>query len=545
MLDEDALCSLVPTVPRDRVRALAAVAGSDVQGLVDRLLDLSASLGDDAVDATGDAWGTEPHHHGVPHDSANSPRLGERCLTHGSTAFARLPAELLSALLARLTLSAMGSFSLTCKEARALVYTYVSTEVISICQPRQLRGWSVRRCLGLFGAARGLRRLEVSAQGAHGSSLLLRAFDLGVMRTLEHLCISSAGADTAAEAGGGLSGSEVADQDAVAEILYELPAQLTQLVSLMLVDCPALNDALAERLAALPNLTQLCLDGNRQISQEVVSTLLHKSVGGLRAASFAFCGDRLQAHRAAGVSTEPRRASAAAAAGLMGLASGPAATAAAADAVVFSAMHNAADAQGEAAAARAEALALAESQAEAAGQAAFAAAAASADQISRRVMRVRAAPSLVSLSFRGWSRVAVLQLDAQHLTTLNVSQATALTLLHLRTPSLTELNTTGCRALVEVYLCRCAKLRDWSLAQCKSLHVLCGPAVSHLVSLNAFGCRRLPSEALLPLLRSSAPTLRRLDLNGALGTAALTEADLRRACPNLEALDCRGRESKY
>jgi hypothetical protein len=513
-----------------------------VQGLVDRLLELSASLGDDAVAATADACGTEG---GDPVGAAHSARLGERCLSDGSAAFARLPAELLSALLARLTLSAMGSFSLTCKEAHALVSTYVRAEVTSLSQPRQLRNWSVRRCLGLFGAARGLRRLEVSAQGSHGSSLLVGAFEIGQMHTLEHLGISSAGAVTAAEAGAGLSGSESADQDAVAEVLYELPSHLTQLGSLMLVDCPALNDALAERLALLPSLTQLSLDGNPQISQEVVSTLLHKSAGGLRTASFAFCGDRLQAHRAAGVSTEPRRASAAAAAGLMGIASVPAATAFAAADVLGGPQQLAAGASCEAAAARVEALAVAEAEAEAAGQAAFAAAAASVDQTSRRVMRVRAPPSLESLSFRGWSRLAVLQLDALHLASLNVSQATALTLLHLRTPSLTELSTTGCRALCEVYLCLCAKLREWSLAQCKSVHVLCCPAVSQLESLNAFGCRRMPAEALLPLLRASAPTLRRLDLNGAIGTAALAEADLRRACPNLDTLDCRGRASKY
>jgi hypothetical protein len=537
MLDEDALCSLAPMVPRDRVLALAAVAGSDVQGLVDRLFELSASLGDDAVDATVGALETVSHH---DPEAANSARFGERCLTDGFTAFARLPAELLGAVL---TLSAMGSFSLTCKEAHVLVSAYVSTEMISLSQPKQLRGWSVRRCLGLFGAARGLRRLELSGQGAQGSSLLLRAFELGVMRRLEHLSISAAGAYATAENGIGLSASDLADQDAVAEVLYELPAQLTQLGSLALIDCPALNDALTERLSMLPALTHLCLDGNRQISQEVVSTLLHKSAAGLRTASFAFCGDRLQAHRAAGVSAEPRRASAAAAAGLMGLPTTPGTAATAPDVLAPGVSHSAVDASSEGAAAAA--LALAETEVEAAGQAAFAAAVASADQISRRVMRVRAAPSLVSLSFRGWSRIAVLQLDAQQLITLNVSQATALTLLHLRTPSLTELNATGCRALGEVYLCRCANLRHWSLAQCKSVHVLSGPAVSRLESLNVFGCRRLPSAALMPLLRSSTATLRRLDLNGAIGTAALTEADLRRACPNLEALDCRGRASKY
>mmetsp|Transcript_47291 Transcript_47291/g.94282 ORF Transcript_47291/g.94282 Transcript_47291/m.94282 type:complete len:86 (+) Transcript_47291:459-716(+) len=43
----------------------------------------------------------------------------------------------------------------------------------------------------------------------------------------------------------------------------------------------------------------------------------------------------------------------------------------------------------------------------------------------------------------------------------------------------------------------------------------------------------------------AGPSLRKLDINGALGTAELSEKEIHKLCPALEALDTRGRARKF
>lgn len=166
-LDEDTLCALAPGVPRGKVRALAAISGSDVQGLVDRLLALSASLGDSA------SAEYEP--------SELDPLEPQLCFTDSTTFFSRIPSELLGPLLASLPLAALGSFSLTCREANALATAYLRSELVSVV-PRQLRGWSARRVVGLLRAAKGLRHLELDAQGDRGCVPFLDAHEMPIVR---------------------------------------------------------------------------------------------------------------------------------------------------------------------------------------------------------------------------------------------------------------------------------------------------------------------------------------------------------------------------
>ena len=47
------------------------------------------------------------------------------------------------------------------------------------------------------------------------------------------------------------------------------------------------------------------------------------------------------------------------------------------------------------------------------------------------------------------------------------------------------------------------------------------------------------------LLQNNGATLRKLDLNGALNTVNIEEAEIRALCPSLEELDARGRMRKY
>ena len=127
-LDEDTLCALAPGVPRARVRALAAISGSDVQGLVDRLLNISASLGDSAVPSS--AIGACAHPPSASHWEGLS-------FADGTTFFSQIPSELLGPLLASLPLDALGRFFLTCREAYALASAYLRNELVSVV-PRQV-----------------------------------------------------------------------------------------------------------------------------------------------------------------------------------------------------------------------------------------------------------------------------------------------------------------------------------------------------------------------------------------------------------------------
>ena len=63
-------------------------------------------------------------------------------------------------------------------------------------------------------------------------------------------------------------------------------------------------------------------------------------------------------------------------------------------------------------------------------------------------------------------------------------------------------------------------------------------------TLKLFGCRIIHEEDVRTLLQNNGATLRKLDLNGALNTVNIEEAEIRALCPSLEELDARGRARK-
>ena len=79
---------------------------------------------------------------------------------------------------------------------------------------------------------------------------------------------------------------------------------------------------------------------------------------------------------------------------------------------------------------------------------------------------------------------------------------------------------------------------------CSSLTKL-SAADSHAIeSLMLFGCRIIGEGYVRPLLQNNA-TMLELNLNGALNTVNIEEAEIRKLCPNLRYLDARGRARKY
>ena len=68
---------------------------------------------------------------------------------------------------------------------------------------------------------------------------------------------------------------------------------------------------------------------------------------------------------------------------------------------------------------------------------------------------------------------------------------------------------------------------------------------TELQSLNVFGCRGLGADALNALLRVVGPSLRALNLNGAIGTQDVTHEELLIKCPGLARLEDNGRVRKW
>ena len=69
---------------------------------------------------------------------------------------------------------------------------------------------------------------------------------------------------------------------------------------------------------------------------------------------------------------------------------------------------------------------------------------------------------------------------------------------------------------------------------------------SHAIeTLKLFGCRQVGEADVRKLLQNNGATLRELNLNGALNTVNIEEAEIRTLCPNLEELDAKGRARKY
>ena len=158
------------------------------------------------------------------------------------------------------------------------------------------------------------------------------------------------------------------------------------------------------------------------------------------------------------------------------------------------------------------------------------------------------ASSLEELNLSGWGRpLPSLQLDASHapkLCTVHLASCDQLTAIRLELPQLRRLVATGCAALRSVVL-ECPKLTELSLNNSMSVSTLSVAHAHNLTKCALFGCRQLGRETLRALLADAAETLRSLNINGAIGTGDLAEADVRLLCPNLQHLDAKGRARKY
>ena len=150
------------------------------------------------------------------------------------------------------------------------------------------------------------------------------------------------------------------------------------------------------------------------------------------------------------------------------------------------------------------------------------------------------------LYVRGWVRLTALALGSgcAGLTALDVSSCANLASLQLQLPALHTLSASACPKL-EVVILECPKLRSVSLAQCKAMYTLLAEHSTELQSLNVFGCRGLGADALNALLRVVGPSLRALNLNGAIGTQEVTHEELLVKCPGLARLEDNGRVRKW
>ena len=156
---------------------------------------------------------------------------------------------------------------------------------------------------------------------------------------------------------------------------------------------------------------------------------------------------------------------------------------------------------------------------------------------------------LEELSLRCWTTpLRVLNLTAAEpaaaLTFLDVTTSDQLGIVKLALPALRHFVANSCPLLTYVTLDGCPTLEKVHLNLCSSLTKL-SAADSHAIeSLMLFGCRIIGEGYVRPLLQNNA-TMLELNLNGALNTVNIEEAEIRKLCPNLRYLDARGRARKY
>ena len=156
---------------------------------------------------------------------------------------------------------------------------------------------------------------------------------------------------------------------------------------------------------------------------------------------------------------------------------------------------------------------------------------------------------LEELSLRAWTTpLRTLNLTAAEpaaaLTFLDVTTSDQLGIVKLALPALRHFVANSCPLLTYVTLDGCPTLEKVHLNLCSSLTKL-SAADSHAIeSLMLFGCRIIGEGYVRPLLQNNA-TMLELNLNGALNTVNIEEAEIRKLCPNLRYLDARGRARKY
>ena len=401
--------------------------------------------------------------------------------------FSRLPAELLSALCARLSWETIGSLACACSSLRTLMRGWLADEPRSLVLGKMaghLRGGSMKswKTEGVFGRwADGRKVIALLRAMPQLESLSLpetmQLIDLAsprdferVQRLLEEVLLLPVAATLCSLKLRNL----FYDQNPgllSADFLAALPARCPRLTSLDLGRCAELNDGLALALAPLP-LRELRLAKNPQLTEGALQALLKRSSDALRVVDFSECANSRLAERDEYAVTpippsgwEPLR--------------------------------------------------------------------------------------IEELSLRGWvTPMQDLRLTAATdpmaaLTFLDVTKCDQLEIVILALPALRTFTANSCRLLDFVKLDGCPKIEQVHMANCHILDALSAANSTAIETLKLFGCRIIHEEDVRTLLQNNGATLRKLDLNGALNTVNIEEAEIRALCPNLEELDAKGRARKY
>ena len=134
---------------------------------------------------------------------------------------------------------------------------------------------------------------------------------------------------------------------------------------------------------------------------------------------------------------------------------------------------------------------------------------------------------------------------ASGVTVLDLTRCRQLDYVTLALPALRKFIANSCVVLFHLVLDDCPKLEQLHVSHCKQIKVFTAAGTRSLETLNLFGCRNVPEARVRTLLQNNGATLRQLNLNGALNTVNIEEAEIRKLCPNLRYLDARGRARKY
>jgi hypothetical protein len=160
------------------------------------------------------------------------------------------------------------------------------------------------------------------------------------------------------------------------------------------------------------------------------------------------------------------------------------------------------------------------------------------------------------LSLRGWTtplrhlRIMSEEFDFSKtrqnaLAVLDLTKCDQLRTVSLCLPTLRKFTANGCYELRNVHVEESPNLAELHLSSCGSLNSLTANESHAIEIIRLFGCRNVPEARVRTLLQNNGATLRQLNLNGALNTVNIEEAEIRKLCPNLEELDAKGRARKY
>ena len=159
---------------------------------------------------------------------------------------------------------------------------------------------------------------------------------------------------------------------------------------------------------------------------------------------------------------------------------------------------------------------------------------------------------LEEFSLRGWTtplrhlnHMSNEVTPAAALTVLDLTNCSQLVSVILVLPALRTFTANSCQKLFCVSVDGSAKLEQLHASSCSSLTTLTAMDSHAIETLKLFGCRQVGEADVRKLLQNNGATLRELNLNGALNTVNIEEAEIRKLCPNLEELDAKGRARKY